>query len=209
MGWRRVGKGVAMGKDAMVVAVMAVLSLASCVGDDYTYSNFHCNLYIDNSTHQDATLASAMNPMSPGVFCKISYDAPTRSYAFSNNQGDGTKSTFDAKDTQRGNSGRIGMNNGLIVGYGNQSVDDADNNAFYTLYTFYAYDAQCPNCFDYTSIPLRNYPVSMTSAGMAVCANCKRQYNMNSGGYCSNNTGKGLTQYRASTTGALGTLFVN
>lgn len=203
MRWRCLRKGVAMGMMVMGVAVMAVLSLASCAGDDYTYSNFHCNLYIDNSTHQDATLASAMNPMSPGVFCKISYDAPTRSYAFSSNQGQASKSPFDAKDTQRGNSGRMGMNNGLIVGYGNLSVADVGG------YAFYAYDAQCPNCFDYTSIPLRNYPVAMTSAGMAVCANCKRQYNMNTGGNCSNNTGEGLTLYRATTTGALGTLFVN
>lgn len=179
------------------------LALSSCTGDDYTYSSFHCNLYIDNSTHQDATLASAMNPMSPGVFCRISYDTPSRSYAFSSNQGQSSKSVFDAKDTERGNSGRIGMNNGLFVGYGNLSAGDAGG------YAFYAYDAQCPNCFDYNAIPMRSYALTMSSAGIATCAACKREYNMNTGGNCTNNSGLGLTLYRASTTGALGVLFVN
>lgn len=182
-----------------LVAVLA----SACGSDDYTYSNFHCNLYVDNSTHQDATLASAMNALSPGIFCKISYDASSRSYVFSSNQSQETKSRFDAKDTERGNAGRMGMNNGLIVGYGNLSTGDMGG------YAFYAYDAQCPNCFDYTAIPRRNYPLSMTSAGMAVCSNCKREYNMNTGGNCANNNGKGMTLYRATTTGALGVLFVN
>lgn len=190
-----VGKGFT---SRLFTAIIAMLLLAACGSDDYTYSNFHCNLYIDNSTHQDATLASAMNAMSPGVFCKISYVASSKSYAFSSNQGQSSTSVFDARDTERGNSGRIGMNNGVIVGYGNLS-DGA----------FYAFDAQCPNCFDYNAIPMRNYPLTTTSSGMAVCANCKRQYNMNTGGNCTNNTGKGMTQYRATTTGALGTLFVN
>lgn len=181
----------------------ALLLLAACTGDDNTYSSFHCNLLIDNSTHQDATLASAMNPMSPGVFCKISYDAATKSYAFSSNQGLSSRSVFDAKDTERGNSGKIGMNNGLFVGYGNLSTTDAGG------YTFYAYDAQCPNCFDYNAIPVRNYQLSMNSAGIATCSTCKREYNMNTGGNCTNNTGSGLTLYRSNTTGALGQLVVN
>lgn len=185
------------------LAFIVCMALTGCSSDDYTYTNFRCNLYIDNATHQDATLASAMNPMSPGVFCKISYSPSTRSYVFSSNQGQNSSSVFNAIDTQRGNEGKIGMNNGLIVGYGNLSVSTSG------AYQFFAYDAQCPNCFDYNTIPLRNYPLTMTSAGIAVCANCKRQYNMNTGGNCTNNNGKGLTQYRATTTGSLGTLFVN
>lgn len=49
--------------------------LASCTSDDDTYSSMHLGIYINNATHQDATLASAMNPASPGVFCLIRYDA--------------------------------------------------------------------------------------------------------------------------------------
>lgn len=189
---------------AAVCCCGAAAMLSACASDD-TYSDFHCNLYIDNSTHLDATLSSALNPLSPGVFCRISYDAASRSYAFVSNQGQSSKSVFDAEDTRRGNSGRIGMNNGLIVGYGNLSSDLSGG------YVLYAYDAQCPNCFDYTAIPVRNYQLTMTTAGMAVCANCKRQYNMNTGGNCTNDSGKGLTQYRTTATpkGASYTLFIN
>lgn len=179
------------------------LLFAACDSDDYTYSDFHCNLYIDNGTHQDATLASAMNPLSPGVFCRISYDAASRSYAFSSNQGMSSTSVFNAEDTRRGNEGKIGMSNGLIVGYGNLSTTTSG------AYEFYAFDVQCPNCFDYNAIPMRSYPLTMSSAGIATCANCKRQYNMNTGGNCTNDSGKGMTLYRATTTGALGVLFVN
>lgn len=198
--WHNVADGK---KCRALLVVLLVVLLAACGSDDYTYSNYHCNLYIDNSTHQDATLASAMNPASPGVFCKISYNAARRSYAFSSNQGQSSTSVFDAKDTERGNSSRIGMNNGLFVGYGNLSTNETGG------YAFYAFDAQCPNCFNYNAIPLRNYPLTMNSSGIATCANCKRQYNMNTGGNCINNSGKGMTLYRATTTGALGTLFVN
>lgn len=183
--------------------LLLLLLFTACGSDDYTYSSYHCNLYIDNSTHQDATLASAMNAMSPGVFCKISYASSSRSYAFTSNQGLSSTSVFDAKDVERGNSGKIGMNNGLIVGYGNLSTTGNGS------YAFYAFDAQCPNCFDYNAIPLRSYPLTMSSSGIATCANCHREYNMNTGGNCTNNTGSGLTLYRATTTGALGTLFVN
>ena len=95
------------------------------------------------------------------------------------------------------------MNNGIIVGYGNLSTGVTG------AYTFYAYDAQCPNCFDYNAIPVKSYPLTMNSAGIATCAKCKRQYNMNTGGNCVNDSGKGLTTYRSSTTGALGYLVVN
>lgn len=189
-------------KGCSLLVVLLVLFATACGSDDYTYSSRRLGLFIDNSTHLDPTLATAMNAMSPGVFCKISYVAASRSYAFSSNQGQNSTSVFNAQDAQRGNASRIGMNNGVIVGYGNLS---STGNG----YEFFAYDAQCPNCFDYNAVPLRNYPLTMNTAGIATCANCKRQYNMNSGGNCINDSGKGLTQYRASTTGALGQLVVN
>ena len=181
--------------------------LTACTGDDNTYSNFHCNLYIDNSVHQDATLQSAMNPMAPGTFCLIKYTAsPTPTYNFTSNQGQHSTSPFNAIDTQRGNTRRIGMNNGLYVGYANLLPDLNGS------YAFVAYDAQCPNCFDYNQLPLRNYPLTGNSAGIATCANCKRQYDLNNGGNCRNSKAagdKGLTRYRATTSGPLGMLYVN
>lgn len=187
-----------------VVSLLAAFGLlASCTSDDYTYSSMHLGIYINNATHQDATLASAMNAASPGVFCRVSYEASSRSFVFASNQGQQSKSRLNAKETEMGFYGRIGMNNGIIVGYGNLSTGASG------AYTFYAYDAQCPNCFDYNAIPVKSYPLTMNTAGIATCAKCKRQYNMNTGGNCVNDSGKGLTTYRSSTTGALGYLVVN
>lgn len=177
--------------------------LASCGADDNTYSSLRLAIYIDNSTHQDATLATAMNPASPGVFCHISYEASSRSFLFASNQGQQSRSRLNAKETEMGFYSRIGMNNGIIVGYGNLSTGTSG------AYTFYAFDAQCPNCFDYNAIPVKSYPLTMNTVGIATCANCKRQYNMNTGGNCTNDSGKGLTTYRSSTTGVLGYLVIN
>lgn len=186
-----------------IALALPLLFTVACSGDDYTYSSYHCNLVIDNATHLDATLASAMNMMSPGVFCKITYNNSKKAYVFTNNQGQSSsKPLYQEELTRLANGSRVGLNNGLIVGYGNLSSTDSG-------YTFYAFDAECPNCFDFNAIPLRSYPLTMTTAGIAECANCKRQYNMNTGGNCINDTGKGLTTYRAASSGALGSLMVN
>lgn len=185
-----------------IALALPLLFTVACSGDDYTYSSYHCNLVIDNATHLDATLASAMNMMSPGVFCKITYNNSKKAYVFTNNQGQSSsKPLYQEELTRLANGSRVGLNNGIIVGYGNLSSTDNGG------YTFYAYDAECPNCFDFNAIPLRSYPLSMTSDGIAKCANCKRKYNMNTGGYCI--TGKKLTTYRAASSGALGSLMVN
>ncbi len=187
-----------------IALALPLLFTVACSGDDYTYSSYHCNLVIDNATHNDATLASAMNMMSPGVFCKITYNNSKKAYVFTNNQGQSSSTPLTAPEIERlGRTSRVGLNNRLIVGYGNLSTSKEGG------YVFYAFDAECPNCFDFNAIPLRSYPLTMTTAGIAECANCKRQYNMNTGGNCINNTGKSLTTYRAASSGALGTLTVN
>lgn len=70
--------------------LIALLLFASC-GDniEFEYSDHHCYLTIDNSTHLDATLASSMNQMSPGVFTIIRpvYRNGANFFSFTNNQG--------------------------------------------------------------------------------------------------------------------------
>lgn len=53
----------------MVAAVWAMLG--ACGDTEFRYSNYHCNLTLDNAIHQDATLASAMDSNAPGTFCAI------------------------------------------------------------------------------------------------------------------------------------------
>lgn len=181
-----------------VTVIVAAALLAGCSAE-YEYSSYHCNLRLDNSVHQDATLATAMNSLSTGVFCTIRYEYAGRGrYVFENNQGLSSSKNFNAIDEESGNNLRVGMNQALVVGYGNTSFPA----------TFYAYDLECPNCFDAKALPVRSYRLSISSAGIATCSTCKRTYNLNNGGYCINDTGH-LTTYRASTTGAFGILYVN
>ena len=53
------------------IIVLLVLLLFSC--GDKEYEDSHVFFSFHNDTHQDPVLASAMNPMSPGVFCIIRY----------------------------------------------------------------------------------------------------------------------------------------
>lgn len=180
---------------------MAAAALLLSCDSDFEYSDYHCNFYMDNGTHLNLVLASAMNSNIPGTFCTISYKYSSAYYYYcENNLGD--KNTdpdwFTAIDKNRSNHLRIGMNNGLIVGFGNLSSPAV----------FYAYDNECPNCFDYNALPVKSYKLSVNSAGIATCSNCKRTYNLNTGGNCTNGSGH-MTCYRASTTGPTGILNVN
>lgn len=174
-----------------IVALVAVLT--GCGDEAFTYSDYHCNLTIDNSTHLDATLATAMDANSPGVYCIIStkMQGGAKYFTFANNQGLSSQSIFKATDDRLESQKHVGMNGRLIVGYGNM-----DNPA-----TFRAYDGECPDCFDPKALPVKSYPLTVNGTGVATCSKCKRQFNLNT-------DGNGLTQYRASTTGAFGRLQV-
>lgn len=180
--------------------IVALALLCSCDAE-YEYSDYHCNLRIDNSVHQDATLATAMNALSPGVFCTIRYEATGGGrYVFENNQGLDSYKNFNAIDQQSGNNLRVGMNQALVVGYGNLSSPAV----------FYAYDMECPNCYNPDALPVKSYRLSISNSGIATCSSCKRTYNLNTGGnLASGDAGTPLTRYRASTTGVFGVLYVN
>lgn len=165
--------------------------LASCGEEQPEFSNFHHNLTYDNQTHLDATIASAMDPVSTGTWCHLSttMQGGAHYFVFANNQGLTSSVIFNAIDMRQQSYNHMGMNNGLIIGssiYGDG---------------FFAFDAQCPDCFDYNAIPVRNYPLDIAQDGMATCGNCRRSFNLNK-------WPNGLTRYRATTTGAYGVLHV-
>ena len=189
------------GWTAAVVAVLLAV-LTGC-GEDagYRYSDYHCNLTLDNSTHLDPTLATAMNPMAKGVFCKIGFTlrGGAAYYTFENNQNMKSESVFNAIDVRLENQNRIGMNHGVIVGYG--SMDDPA--------VFYAFDAECPNCFSLQALPLRSYPLTVSGTGVARCARCKAEYNLNTGGNLVGGSGAAyLTTYRCNSPEPYGVLQV-
>lgn len=173
-----------------------LLSFCSCGGSEFEYSSHRVRLVYDNSVHLDATLSVAMNAMAPGIFCRVAISG--NYFTFTNSQGQNSKLPMTAAEQQR--LPMLGVNNesGIIVGFG-LLADPA---------VFYAYDAQCPNCYENDSRP--RYLLSMSSDGKAKCGKCGRVYDMNNGGIVTDGgPGEKLYRYHASTTGPNGILSVN
>ena len=176
---------------------LLALVISSCGDSELEYSNHRAYFVYDNSIHLDATLSSAMNPMAPGLFCRISRSTDGY-YDFENNQGLKSRVAINAVEKQRTSVLGVYNASGVIVGYG--TLDNPP--------TFYAYDAQCPNCYEESNMP--RYQLTMSSDGKASCKNCHRQYDMNNGGIVvSGEGGYKLIRYHASTTGPMGVLSVN
>ena len=121
---------------------LLTMMFSSCGEAEFEYSSAPCYLIIDNSLHHDATLASALTQYS-GTYVTIAITTKSgaRYFSFTNNVGKHTESIFNAYDERR--SLLLGYNGGLIVGYGN-SIDGV----------LYAYDRECPNCYDLTGTPI-------------------------------------------------------
>ncbi len=188
-------------KRNFLLSLLACLPLVACKNAIDEYCRRPCYVVINNAEHVDATLAAAMNNMSPGTFCLIrkTMSGGASQFAFSTNTGLSSTQLFTAKEQRM--SLIFGLNNGVIVGYGN-----ADNPA-----TFYAYDYECPNCFDPDAIPVKSKPLTMDEKGHATCKVCGRVYDMNNRGYIIQGETQNslpLNRFPASTTGAMGVLVV-
>ena len=182
------------------ILLALALFAVSCGDTEHEFTTGACYFVFDNSVHQDPTLASAMNPMAPGIFCQVTTAMRNGAtwFDFTNNGGASSSSIQNAVDTRR--TLILGYNNGIIVGYGALSQPPV----------FYAYDRECPNCFNPNAIPMRSKPLSISSSGIATCNTCKRQYDLNNNGFISSGEeGKRLTRYRATSTGPFGVLSVN
>ncbi len=181
-----------------LLLLFVMFLVSSCSNTDFDYSSLHAYFVFDNSQHQDATLQSALNPLSPGVFCRISegQEGAVTYFYFESNEGLTTKQKANADDMRRTRA--IGLYNktGIIVGYGNLSSPAS----------LYAFDSQCPNCYAETN--MLNNKLVFTSNGIVSCSRCKRQYNLNNNGLCVNSDGKKLIKYRATCSGPLGILSI-
>ena len=141
-----------------------------CSGDEFKYTTKHANFVFDTRLHgHSAALATALGNV--GVFCSVSetLSGEQRCFRFDNHQGLVDVVPFNAIDARQ--TQILGQNNLLIVGYGNLD----------TPAPFFAYDGECPHCFDYNAIPLKSYPLSVNSAGIAQCKTA-RALTLNTGG---------------------------
>ena len=171
--------------------------LCSCGDSEFEYTGHRAYFVFDNSLHLDPTLTASMNSMSPGVFCRI-WIADASHISFENNQGLSSRTVINAAEQQRRMDLGVYNQSGIIVGFGTLSQPAV----------FYAYDAQCPNCYEESNMP--RYQLSMDTAGRASCKNCGRSYDMNNGGIVSSGPGGNkLFRYHASTTGPTGILAIN
>lgn len=173
-----------------IIVLLAAVLLSGCGEAEYEYSRYPCRFVFDNSANRSPALASAMNPLSPGVFCRITMKG--NYFYFSTNQGLSDRADKTAPDQQVSIALGVFNETGIIVGYGNLNNPP----------TFYAYDSQCPNCYSETGLP--RYSLSMASNGTAECPSCHRKYDMNNGGLViSDGGGKRLINYRATANGGM------
>jgi len=167
--------------------LLSLTLLVSCGDSEYEYSSHKCYFIFDNSQHLDPTLSSALVPLSPGTFCRI-YKKGDNYFYFESNQGLSSRSAANAVDQKRTCILGVYNESGIIVGYG--TLGESGN--------LYAYDAQCPNCYEETGLP--RYTLSMNDAGKASCGKCKRTYDMNNGGIITgggNKNDRKMIRYRA------------
>ncbi len=177
--------------------ILSLLLFAACGESEIEFSGHHAYFVFDNSQHLNPVLIGSMNAMSPGIFCRIS-TAPNNQLAFENNYGQKANSTLNAIDQRRTMQLGVSNSSGIIVGFGN-----LNNPAI-----FYAYDAQCPNCYEEVNIP--SFQLAINNEGKATCRRCARAYDLNNGGIVSKGEGGAkLFRYRATTTGPSGLLSVN
>ncbi len=180
-----------------LILAFFLLLATSCAKESFDYSSLRAYFIFNNSIHQDPTLQSALNPMSPGVFCRVSEGMEQQSvyFYFESNQGLNSKQKANGDDIRTSRELGVNSRTGIIVGYGNLSSPAI----------FYCYDSQCPNCYYETN--MANYRLTMNAKGIATCPKCKREYDLNNNGLTAN--GKKLIKYRATSTGPLGILSVN
>ena len=178
--------------------------LNSCGKVENEFSDRRAYFIFDNQVQNNAVLASAMTPHS-NVFVTVSMQtrySGQNSYVEFNfvAGGGGAQQASKATAVDQNRGVVLGINNGLILGYGLLSDPPV----------FYAYDLQCPNCYSSTAVPRRSYPLTVQANGFATCANCRRKYNLSTGGNVAEGAqGNKLIRYRASTTGPYGLLVVN
>ncbi len=181
----------------------AVMALASCQADQ-EFSTWPCRFSYDNSLYLDPVLSSAMNNGSRGVFCQISEESRGGVLYLNFNSSNGDSSQQRETALERQANYILGLNNGIIVG-------------FQTLITegpyggFVAYDMQCPNCVRNANNYVNpNFPIRMSSSGIATCSKCSRKYDLNNGGIIQNGGegDTGLEKYVATTTGPNGFISV-
>ena len=174
---------------SLCVLLLLIIGVG-CSGDEFKYTTKHANFVFDTRLHGALrSIGNSLRQCWRVLLCIRTLSGGQRSFRFDNHQGLVDVVPFNAIDARQ--TQIIGQNNLLIIGYGNLD----------TPAPFFAYDGECPHCFDNNAIPLKSYPLSVNSTGIAQCKTCKRAFNLNTGGNMIQGEGRyRLVVYRASNT---------
>lgn len=160
--------------------------LSACQQSEFSYTAEPAHFVFDAREHIHSPIFASIVG-NTGLFGMVSLgvDKGKQVFLFANEQGNINAIPFNVADQKR--KFKVGLNNGFIVGYGN-----LDSPA-----VLYIYDKECPHCFNSASFPLKSYPLTLLNTGFAVCKNCKREFNLNTGGILTKGEGHyKLTRYR-------------
>ena len=189
-----------MKKRGMTLLLLSLLlGIMACGDIQNEFTSKRCFVLFDNGIHLNAVLAGAMTPNS-GIYVRITLTVKdgARCFLFENNQGQSSTSKLNAKDEKRPQV--VGQNDCIIVGY----------SMLESTAVFYAFDAECPNCYMSDQMDFRSYRLQMSTSHIATCNTCKRKYDLGNGGMIiEGENGKKLDRYFAKSTGPYGVLSVN
>ncbi len=170
-----------------IIISLVTIALSSCNADNEYCTKYSCYFLFYTQYHTTSNIISAINPLAPGTFVKISLKRISNithvyvyGYGVSNED---TQLTTDKENYPYTSGLYLGANNSIIVGY--------------SMYGgLCAYDGQCPNCLESSSST--NFPLTWDNSGQSVkCSKCGRCYNLSTGTVSSGNAGIQLLKYRA------------
>lgn len=171
-----------------LAGVAAAAALAACSGDSL-YCRYPCRLVLNTATYLSPSVLATVG--TKGVFCKATKGSSATRINFSNSAG--LADAVDLAGFDQRATTILGTNGSLIFGYG--SLDEPP--------VLYAYDGECPNCFDPEAVPVVSRRLTLGTDGLATCPTCHRRYNLNTGGgVVDGDRGSRLWRYRASYTPA-------
>lgn len=156
--------------------------LSSCGEVIEEYSNEICHVLIWNDKHLNATLASATNSSTPGIFCFITQKSRVE-LEITTHTGSTDKITMFEAEARA--TTKVGRKGSIIIGYSNCNHG-----------VFYGFDAECPNCYMKTAGGSR---LRFDGISHVLCDICERRYDLNNRGLITQgDKGEPLTRYHAS-----------
>jgi hypothetical protein len=159
-----------------LILLASILLLAACDKADEKYSTVYpVNFHFDMSLHVGTYLSSIVENANYFVIVSREYQTGKQRLTVTPNDGNSVQTIDITTDREQYLLRQMGSDNRLIIGCLFGMFDVNDN-----VYSYIAYDGQCRFCLD--TYNMNRFPLTFTHDGHSVeCANCHRQYSLNTG----------------------------